>query len=92
MAALEFLKVTLRTREYVEQGETNGKTLLYAMKSGSEDGMQHFDGEIERMLREGVITIETAMSYCTNANNLRLNVSDLIEEQRQGEKVLAAAK
>jgi twitching motility protein PilT len=92
VAALEILKATLRTREYVEQGETGGKTLLDAMKSGSEDGMQHFDGEIERMLREGVITIETAMSYCTNANNLRLNVSDLIEDQRKGEKVLAAAR
>jgi twitching motility protein PilT len=92
VAALEILKATLRTREYVEQGETGGKTLLDAMKSGSEDGMQHFDGEIERMLREGIITIETAMSYCTNANNLRLNVSDLIEDQRKGEKVMAAAK
>jgi len=92
IAALEILKATLRTREYVEQGETNGKTLLDAMKAGTEDGMQHFDGEIERMLREGLITIDTAMSYCTNANNLRLEVSDLIEERRQSEKVLSAAK
>jgi twitching motility protein PilT len=90
VAALEVLKATLRTREYVEQGETNGKTLLDAMKAGTEDGMQHFDGEIERMLREGIITIDTAISYCTNANNLRLNVSDLIEEQRKSDKVMAA--
>jgi twitching motility protein PilT len=92
VAALEILKATLRTREYVEQGETNGKTLLDAMKAGSEDGMQHFDGHIERLLREGIISIDTAMSYCTNANNLRLEVADLIEERRQSEKVLAAAR
>jgi len=91
VAALEVLKATLRTREYVEQGETNGKTLLDAMKAGSEDGMQHFDGEMERMLRAGIITIDTAMSYCTNANNLRLEVSDLIEERRQTEKAAMAA-
>jgi twitching motility protein PilT len=90
VAALEVLKATLRTREYVEQGETNGKTLLDAMKAGKEDGMQHFDGEIERMLRAGSITIDTAMSYCTNANNLRLEVSDLIEERRQTEKAAMA--
>jgi len=90
VAALEVLKATLRTREYVEQGETNGKTLLDAMKAGSEDGMQHFDGEMERMLRAGIITIDTAMSYCTNANNLRLEVSDLIEERRQTEKAAMA--
>jgi twitching motility protein PilT len=86
VAALEILKATLRTREYVEQGESNGKTLLDAMKAGTEDGMQHFDGEIERLLREGTITLETALSYCTNANNLRLAVSDLIEERRQTER------
>ena len=85
VAALEILKATLRTREYVEMGESNGKTLLDAMKDGSEDGMQHFDGEIERLLRAGVITLDTAMSYCTNANNLRLTVADVIEDQRQSE-------
>ena len=83
VAALEILKATLRTREYVEQGESNGKTLLDAMKAGSEDGMQDFDTEIERLLRANIITMETAMSYCTNANNLRLNITDLIQERRK---------
>jgi len=88
VAALEILRATLRTREYVEQGETNGKTLLDAMKAGSEDGMQDFDGEIERLLRANIISFETAMSYCTNANNLRLNITDLIQERRKaGENI-----
>ena len=86
VAALEILKATLRTREYVEQGETNGKTLLDAMKAGSEDGMQHFDGEIERMLRADIISMETSMSYCTNPNNFRLAIADVVEERRQAEK------
>ena len=87
VAALEILRATLRTREYVEQGESNGKTLLDAMKAGSEDGMQDFDGEIERLLRAGVISLDTALSYCTNANNLRLSVADLIHERRQHGRV-----
>jgi twitching motility protein PilT len=90
VAALEILKATLRTREYVEQGETNGKTLLDAMKAGSEDGMQHFDGELERMLREDVISLDTALSYCTNTNNFRLEVSDLIEAKRQNDRAAVA--
>src|SRR5262245_35104958 len=69
VALLEILKSTLRTRDYVEQGESNGKTLLDAMKDGKQDGMQHFDGEIERLLREDVITLDTGMSYATNPNN-----------------------
>jgi twitching motility protein PilT len=82
IAILEILKSTLRTREYVDQGETNGKTLLDAMRDGQQDGMQHFDGEIERLLRAGAISLDVAMSYATNANNLRLAVADLIEDQR----------
>src|SRR5215469_4982130 len=35
IAALEILKATLRTREYVEKGESEGKTLLDAMRDGS---------------------------------------------------------
>jgi len=83
VAALEILRATLRTREYVEQGESGGKTLLDAMKAGKEDGMQDFDTEIERLLRANIISLETALSYCTNANNLRLNITDLIQERRK---------
>jgi twitching motility protein PilT len=86
VAVLEILKATLRTREYIEQGESQGKTLLDAMRSGKDDGMQHFDGELERLARANVITIETALSYATNQNNLTLEIADLIEERRQQER------
>ena len=92
VALLEILKATLRTRDYVEQGESNGKTLLDAMKDGKQDGMQHFDGEIERLLRANVITLDVGMSYATNPNNLRLEIADLIEERRQQDKQLAGAR
>ena len=84
VAALEVLKGTLRIREYVEQGEKEGKTLLDAMRAGKEDGMQHFDGEIERLIRAGIISLEVGMSYATNQNNLRLEIADYIEDQRKG--------
>ena len=77
IAAIEILKSTLRTREYVEKGEGEGKTLLDAMRSGSTEGMQHFDGEIERLIREGVISVDVGLAYATNAGNLRLELSDL---------------
>jgi twitching motility protein PilT len=87
VAILEVLKGTLRTRGYVEQGEADGKTLLDAMKVGGDDGMQHFDGEIEKLIRAGIISTETGISYATNSNNLRLQISDVLEEQRQAEKL-----
>ena len=82
VAVLEVLKSTLRTRDYVEKGEADGKTLLDAMRDGAEEGMQHFDGELERLIRAGIISIETGLSYATNVNNLRLDLTDYIMEQR----------
>ena len=51
IAVLEILKSTMRTREYLERGEGEGQTLLDAMRDGELDGMQHFDGELEKLLR-----------------------------------------
>ena len=79
IAVIEILKSTLRTREYVEKGEAEGKTLLDAMRDGSHDGMQHFDGEIEKLIRAGVIDFETGCTYATNPGNLRLELADFLE-------------
>ncbi len=76
VAAIEILKSTLRTREYVEKGEGEGKTLLDAMRVGTAEGMQHFDGEIEKLIRAGTIDFETGLGYATNPGNLRLELAD----------------
>ena len=79
IAAIEILKSTLRTRDYVEKGESEGKTLLDAMRDGDTDGMQYFDGELEKLLRAGTIDFDSALAYSTNPGNFRLEVADLIE-------------
>jgi twitching motility protein PilT len=76
VAVIEILKSTLRTREYVERGETEGKSLLDAMRVGTAEGMQHFDGEIEKLIRAGTIDLETGLTYSTNPGNLRLELAD----------------
>lgn len=83
VAALEILKSTLRTREYVEKGESEGKTLLEAMRAGGTEGMQHFDGEIEKLVRSGVVDFETGMAYSTNPGNLRLELADCAPAESQ---------
>src|SRR3989475_7407324 len=81
VAVVEILKSTLRTREYLDKGENEGKTLLDAMRDADTEGMQHFDGEIEKLIRAGAIDIDTGLAYATNAGNLRLQLSDLIGEE-----------
>jgi twitching motility protein PilT len=51
--------------------------------------MQHFDGEIERLIRENIISVETGMHYATNQNNLRLQISDVIEDMRKDGQAVA---
>jgi twitching motility protein PilT len=77
VAAIEILKSTLRTREYVEKGEREGKSLVDAMNDGEVDGMQSFDRVLERMARDGQITVPTALAYSTNRTNLQLALHDM---------------
>ncbi|HLW44302.1 MAG TPA: hypothetical protein VKS00_07415, partial [Candidatus Acidoferrales bacterium] len=69
-----------RTREYVERGESEGKTLIDAMRDGETEGMQTFDGELERLVRAGTLDLEPAITYSTNSGNLRLLLADLLEQ------------
>jgi twitching motility protein PilT len=68
--------------EYIERGEAEGKTLLDAMRDGQVDGMQHFDGEIEQLVRCGVVSRATALRYATNAGNLQLQLADVPARKR----------
>jgi twitching motility protein PilT len=68
---VEILKANQRTREWVENGEHDGETLLDCIKAGSAEGMQHFDAEIEKLLRSGMIDEETALNYAVNPLRLR---------------------
>jgi twitching motility protein PilT len=67
LPVFEILKSNGRTRECVEKGEQEGKTLLDAIKSGEADGMQYFDGEIAKLVRSGLVDLETGVSFSSNA-------------------------
>jgi twitching motility protein PilT len=82
VAAIEILKSTMRTREYVEKGESEGKSLLDAMRDGSTEGMQHFDGELDKFIRTDLVDFETALGFATNAGNLRLELQDYLDDPK----------
>ena len=83
-AICEILRANSRTREYIQQGEREGKSLMDAMEDGALDGMQTFDGELERLVEEGALDIEEALTYATNPTNLRLRVASQGEESEKG--------
>ena len=77
VAVVEVLKSNQRTREYVERGETEGRTLLDAMRDGEIDGMQDFDTILRKKIEDGTITLEDGLSFSTNQNNLLLQLKGL---------------
>ena len=77
IAAVEILKSTPRTREYIESGEAEGKSLLDAMHDGKLEGMQDFDSVIKDLIERNVITVEDGTGFATNQNNLLLSLKGL---------------
>ena len=77
IAAVEILKSTPRTREYIENGETEGKSLLDAMRDGRLDGMQDFDTVIKDLIERNIVTMEDGLGFATNQNNLLLSLKGL---------------
>jgi twitching motility protein PilT len=77
IAAIEILKSTSRTREYIEKGESDGKSLLDAIEQGDQEGMQSFDGVIENMIRNEIVNKDEALPYATNQTNMLLRLADM---------------
>ncbi|HZT58984.1 MAG TPA: PilT/PilU family type 4a pilus ATPase [Pyrinomonadaceae bacterium] len=100
IAAVEILKSTPRTREYVSEGESEGKMLLDAMRDGRLEGMQDFDTVIKEMIERGTVTLEDGLSFATNPNNLMLALNgmsasdDFLADERKagGAKPAGAAR
>ena len=77
IAAIEILLANSRTREYIEKGEKDGRSITNAMNDGEMEGMQTFDAVLEKFIRQGLVEKEIALGYATNSNNLKLAINDL---------------
>jgi twitching motility protein PilT len=81
IAIAEILRSSPRTREYIEAGETDGKSLLDAMRDGKLDGMRDFDSVIIELIESRVISLEDGLSFATNQNNMLLSLKGLTAAQ-----------
>jgi len=48
-----------------------------AMAQGETEGMQTFDGEIEKLVRSGVVSKQDGLAYASNSGNLLLRLGEL---------------
>ena len=77
VAAVEIMRSSPRTREYIEAGEQEGKSLLDAMRDGKLDGMQDFDAVIYDLIQSKTITLEDGLAFATNQNNMLLSLKGM---------------
>ncbi len=75
VAVLEVFKNTQRTVQYVDCEDASGGTLLEAVKNGASEGMLHFDQEIEKLVRAGIVDQEVGLSYATDSQQLQRTLS-----------------
>jgi twitching motility protein PilT len=71
VAILEVFKNSQRTASYIECEDPSGDTLLEAVKNGSYEGMQHFDAELARLVRDKIVDLEVALSYASDPQQLQ---------------------
>jgi len=65
VAAFEIMGMNLRVREMIMTGETEDKTFYDVIADAKALGWQTFDQHILELYEDGLITEETAASYCT---------------------------
>jgi len=47
------------------------------MRDGELEGMQCFDAELEKLVRNNTISMSTALLHATNSGNLRVQLADI---------------
>jgi len=84
IAAFEAMGTSLRVRDIILHGESEGKTFHDIIQQGKAFGMITFDNCIVELYEKGLITEETARAYASNKSNVGRGI-DAIKSAR-GEK------
>ena len=84
VAAFEIMGTSLRVKDAVLHGESEGKTFYDMIEQGQPFGMMTFDQCIADLYREGLITEETAISYASRKAIVGRSI-DSVKSER-GEK------
>jgi twitching motility protein PilT len=81
----EIMGSSLRTRETILYGESEGKTFQEIIEAGSTLGWNSFDQSLLKAFGAGLVTEDTAMLYCSNKGKFRRELDSLKKQQGVGE-------
>jgi twitching motility protein PilT len=84
VAAFEIMGTSLRVKDAILHGESDGKTFYDMIEQGQPFGMMTFDQCIADLYREGIITEDTAISYASRKAIVGRSIDNVKSER--GEK------
>jgi len=84
VAAFEIMGTSLRVKDAILHGESDGKTFYDMIEQGQPFGMMTFDQCIADLYREGIVTEDTAISYASRKAIVGRSI-DSVKSER-GEK------
>jgi twitching motility protein PilT len=84
VAILEIMTSTMRVKDTIINGESEGKTYYEIITNGDAYGMWTFDQHIMKLYENGLITEETAMAYASQKAVVNRSIDTL--KSTKGEK------
>ncbi len=81
VAAMEILCTSLRVKDLILNGETEDKTYYNVIKNGSALDMRTFDQHILELYSNGIVTEQTAMTYCSHRNEMNRGIDQIKSER-----------
>jgi twitching motility protein PilT len=81
VATFEILSTSLRVKDVILNGESEGRTYHDIMEAGNAFGMVTFDQNLVSLYEQGLITQETAMAYASHRGNVGRGI-DMIKSAR----------
>ncbi|MFO7708592.1 MAG: PilT/PilU family type 4a pilus ATPase [Desulfobacterales bacterium] len=81
VATFEILGTSLRVKDVVLNGESEGRTYHEIMEAGNAFGMVTFDQHLVNLYEQGLISQETAMAYASHRGNVGRGI-DMIKSAR----------
>ena len=89
VAALEILSTSLRVKDLILNGESEERTYYNIIKEGSALEMRTFDQHILELYSRGLITEQSAMTYCSQRAEMNRGLDRLKAERGQSTSSLS---
>jgi len=81
VAAMEVLRTSLRVKDLILNGESEDKTFYNVIKNGSALDMRTFDQHILELYSHGIVSEQTAMTYCSHRNEMHRGIDQVKAER-----------